>query len=379
MDWTPTVDPFQPNSRFPEPDTNGVLSASSFSTYQRLPPAPKGPAAKLRNPTRTAPFFQASSENQQTMFGQLSSDSVATPLSRHHSRVSENLSPVMKAPRFFPVADYRADTGLEGLFDAAFSLRDEPVSIGSGIEKQVAGSTAPDNVDSLRRLLMAIALSCSLLTWKIVAWSQSSSLHLHIGTISISIIIATRAYFSVQNHQIMGLTDWSGTIIGGLQLACAIAMFAITVAGFGSYELIDLLGSVSLGGMIAQELWMLASGYPLADGKLAASLDTSSQQDSGSSLSFDSKPISQTQRDSSDRTIGGGDRSRTRSPAKQGRVTRSTSQRESYIPSTRLSGMSLGDSSMNKAFSGSPSLRSQKLFPSSATAAAKAQRGAHKY
>ncbi|KAI9829068.1 MAG: hypothetical protein M1832_000091 [Thelocarpon impressellum] len=136
MDWTPTQAAFAINYRG-QPVVQPAGPA--FSTYARLPPAPRSQAAKLRNPPSNVPFFKTASpdEKQAGFFHKLivqpgppqhSAEQVAEDSMRSHAELAP--------PRFFPPADTRADTGLEGLFDAAFSLKDAPSEVLTAQQQQ---------------------------------------------------------------------------------------------------------------------------------------------------------------------------------------------------------------------------------------------------
>ncbi|KAI9828561.1 MAG: hypothetical protein M1819_006553 [Sarea resinae] len=176
MDWTPSHAPFTPTpiSRHQHQQAPAAISPSPF--YGRLPPAPISSAHRLRNPPATEPVFKrASPVQQQNFFNSLTGrDSLFTPSPsksmtstaatndddedeydednddgdgdgddyyanptptrnrgqpKQKKKQTQTQAAEMAPPHFFPSADYRTDTGLESLFDAAFSLGDEPAEI----------------------------------------------------------------------------------------------------------------------------------------------------------------------------------------------------------------------------------------------------------
>ena len=122
MEWTPTRATF-----IPIPHTTPTpVQIPDFSSFSRLPPAPRGPAARLRNPQREGFFKALSSPKSPINFFKRSSATTATE-QQLSKKPGDEID--MAPPQFFPASDYTADTGLETLFDAAFSMRDDPVEI----------------------------------------------------------------------------------------------------------------------------------------------------------------------------------------------------------------------------------------------------------
>lgn len=118
MDWAPSSNTLQPRFTNREIRTDRT-SPSPF--HGVLPPAPRPPAWNLRNPIRPTipkaltdpnPFHHRSE--------------VTTQGDTEQKKSSEmNMAP----PRFFPPQDRNDETGLESLFNAAFSMHDEPQEV----------------------------------------------------------------------------------------------------------------------------------------------------------------------------------------------------------------------------------------------------------
>ncbi|KAF2085945.1 hypothetical protein K490DRAFT_67232 [Saccharata proteae CBS 121410] len=156
MDWTPTrpaTNLFSLESRSsppPQPrvQTRSMTAKSPF--YGHLPAAPKHAAYRRVNPAQTAPLFRKAPEYKQKdffgkMMGNQNRDGNTTPvyggededgafgmggmgagLGGGTGRKGE----ISLKPPQMRIKEEAGDTGLEGLFNAVFSIRDEPVGVG---------------------------------------------------------------------------------------------------------------------------------------------------------------------------------------------------------------------------------------------------------
>ncbi|KAM5467846.1 hypothetical protein MauCBS54593_005124 [Microsporum audouinii] len=127
MDWTPSRQPLQ----IPIKNTNQAPAISTSTLFQgQLPQVPKPPSWNLRNPVaekvekiqkKPNPFHQAP-VLQPTLFSQ-EDDEDEEEEDKQPKPVRTNA--VFAAPKFFPPS-LTAETGLENLFDQAFSIADGP-------------------------------------------------------------------------------------------------------------------------------------------------------------------------------------------------------------------------------------------------------------
>lgn len=128
MDWTPTQARFTPS----RPRTTGVspLPVPSFSTFKRLPPAPKAPAAKLRTGQRVTPVFKTATKAEQTDFFNRLTALGGDPSQPHQPGKPTDPSMTLAQQTFFPQQAHDGSiSNLEALFNAAFSIRDDPAEI----------------------------------------------------------------------------------------------------------------------------------------------------------------------------------------------------------------------------------------------------------
>lgn len=119
MDWTPSGPSVQhelrPTISVHERDQKSVLDGP-LPFYGSLPAAPKPPAWNLRSqPAKPKPIEQVVERNP---FHRTPAQP-PRPWERNPGR----LDPVFAPPKFFPMSDHSASTGLESLFDQAFTIK----------------------------------------------------------------------------------------------------------------------------------------------------------------------------------------------------------------------------------------------------------------
>ncbi|KAL4808520.1 Ima1 N-terminal domain-containing protein [Aspergillus unguis] len=117
MDWTPSIQHnLRPASTVHQRDQQAAALAGPSPFYGSLPPAPVPPSWNLRSQPlqRRKPIEQVVERNPFHRSPiQTSSD---------WGRNTESPDPVFAPPKFFPVTDH-ASTGLENLFDRAFTIK----------------------------------------------------------------------------------------------------------------------------------------------------------------------------------------------------------------------------------------------------------------
>ncbi|KAL8996413.1 MAG: hypothetical protein Q9169_004061 [Polycauliona sp. 2 TL-2023] len=171
MDWTP-----QHNFR-PAKEYNTLQSQPAFHEpppfHGTLPPAPVSWAQRLRNPAQPA-FHKASDEKKEKFFPRKTKRIVsddASEMSSQFSPKNQGLmsgvsSPVKFAPpRFFAPAD-RMETGLESLFEDAFTLNKDSKS-SRGEMQHLRPDMEPSSMATspLTRLVTAVLLCMSCIAW----------------------------------------------------------------------------------------------------------------------------------------------------------------------------------------------------------------------
>ncbi|KAL8670159.1 MAG: hypothetical protein Q9168_005292 [Polycauliona sp. 1 TL-2023] len=183
MDWTPQHN-FRPakeyNNLQAQPPFNGP---SPF--HGALPPAPVSWAQRLRNPAQPA-FHKASDEKKEKFFGRktkgiLSDD--ASEVSSQFSPESQSFmsginSPVKFAPpRFFAPAD-RMETGLEALFEDAFTLDRDTKPSSKETQQLLQAESSSLATSPLTRLATTVLLCMSCVAWDFAATLFPSSVPL---------------------------------------------------------------------------------------------------------------------------------------------------------------------------------------------------------
>ncbi|KAI9806189.1 MAG: hypothetical protein M1825_006304 [Sarcosagium campestre] len=250
MDWTPTQQSFHPAQR----PTYEPAFVPSFSTFQRLPPAPKSQAAKLRNPPNTVPYFKTSEKKQRNFFKEMTNRTTGQPGQGLDTKAPQGRAEddVFAPPRFFPMSDF-ADTGLEGLFDAAFSMKDEPREVRVARAKQSVANARRQHRWSPTSMLSSIVLSATLYVWKQI--TPTSSPYLRVGLMVIASVIASRR-LAVNAQPTIQRRNYVDVALLIIEVVTAVGTLACLLLRRGNADLLDLLGTVLLAEMAIQEAWL---------------------------------------------------------------------------------------------------------------------------
>ncbi|WEW55425.1 hypothetical protein PRK78_000856 [Emydomyces testavorans] len=159
MDWTPSQKTLQPSFHVRRIEPESITAPSPFQG--RLPPPPKPPSWQLRNP-ESLPSVQS--------IGNKPNPFHIAPILQPTSNVPQKSQIVMKPsdmvmapPKFFPQSDLNAETGLESLFDKAFSIGDGPAKVKRGL----ASNTVDGNLAANKPLhiLKSTFLGLCLALW----------------------------------------------------------------------------------------------------------------------------------------------------------------------------------------------------------------------
>ncbi|EFQ98679.1 hypothetical protein MGYG_01700 [Nannizzia gypsea CBS 118893] len=169
MDWTPS----RPSLKVPaKPVTQQTQTLSSSMLFQgQLPQVPKPPSWNLRNPVaekveqiqkKPNPFHQAP-VLQPTRLSLEDDEDGEEEEGQDHKPVRTNA--VFAAPKFFPPG-LTAETGLENLFDQAFSIADGPGNAQQNQSGQVSiNQRSAVSGNSPTHILRIILLSSCVVLW----------------------------------------------------------------------------------------------------------------------------------------------------------------------------------------------------------------------
>ncbi|KAI9715959.1 MAG: hypothetical protein M1812_005593 [Candelaria pacifica] len=338
MDWTPTQKTFNPapprQLSQPKP---ALIESSPF--YGRLPQAPISKAHQLRNPPNQLSFRKASEQKQQNFFnsvGRRSSEDDGDDDSPTKGGID------MAPPKFFTQQD-RADTGLESLFDAAFSLGDEPREVKAARQRRQKllnqQNSSFESPSPISNVLSVCLLILALSAWKLANWMHLFRWQLRMSAAVVVTFLAGKALLrELQSSQRQ--TSVRRLVLSSLNAAGSLALgsFSLPTTGISKYmgsELVDIVGTVLLGSMIIRELWSLVSA-PVSASIVQAPYQQETQEQHSPGLDIaralaDTSPPSQHQ-----------ETRRGNQTSAQPRTTRSKTQRQSFVPSSSLSGLSLG-------------------------------------
>ncbi|KAI9801295.1 MAG: hypothetical protein M1833_002865 [Piccolia ochrophora] len=266
MDWTPTQQAFNPKSIHMPQSAPEVIPPPAFSTYQRLPAPPRSQAARLRNPPNTVPFFKVEEDTQQALFNAITKGSSPNDGGHAPGQPDAEQSPHQYAEiapaRFFPQADYDANTGLESIFDKAFSLNDEPAEVKAARAQQAQAHYNNHYRRDITKLFYSLLLAGLLSGWKLANPTRATPLRL-LSLLVTANIALRRLVASTSAHTPRGNPIDIAILL--VEVLTSLALAAALLLGKATPELIDFSGTALLGGMAAQEAWLFAtSPTPLA-------------------------------------------------------------------------------------------------------------------
>ncbi|RDI85366.1 GDP-Man:Man(3)GlcNAc(2)-PP-Dol alpha-1,2-mannosyltransferase [Venturia inaequalis] len=135
MDWIPTesTEIKQINPRRPaQPAFQSPYRHVGPSPFRgTLPPAPQAPAQKARNPRSMQPFISASKEKKEMFAKRMAGDDQSGDFGG-----SRRGDYALQQPTLVDREAESRETGLESLFNAAFSVSNEPAEVASSLEVQ---------------------------------------------------------------------------------------------------------------------------------------------------------------------------------------------------------------------------------------------------
>ncbi|KAL5048795.1 hypothetical protein BDW71DRAFT_176561 [Aspergillus fruticulosus] len=168
MDWTPSIQHnFQPASTVHQRDQQQSLLSGPTPFYGSLPPAPVPPSWNMRNQSskRPKPIEQVVERNP------FHRSPVQSP--SNWGLKTDSPEAVFAPPKFFPVADH-ASTGLENLFDRAFTIKSPDNDEREWQNPPEAHSnTRPSRSADMQGIFISQCVRFGLLLVSIIAWSLS--------------------------------------------------------------------------------------------------------------------------------------------------------------------------------------------------------------
>lgn len=244
MDWTPSQEEFRPTRQALPAPAPAPLPTAPFSTYNALPPAPRAPAAQLRNPIVARPQQPRPDEAPpENPFGRYRGSPESGGIGRPASAGRPEM--VVHPPRFFARDDQDTATTLQKLFDMAFNINDEPVEVqravsdkrdhgqqSGGLRGGVAGAV---QATSGSASLVFCVLEVALVAGATCAWiSSSSSSKLwrssattyFLRVVSVGIATTSTSISVSRQGQTPGLR--AGMLVSSAQLVAAVVLTPVT-------------------------------------------------------------------------------------------------------------------------------------------------------
>ncbi|KMU88616.1 hypothetical protein CIHG_06554 [Coccidioides immitis H538.4] len=235
------------------PKPNGNIEAPAPSPFQgQLPPAPKPPSWQLRNPNPQPP--EKSAVNPPNPFHTAPTLHPSSSAPQKNSDVTKLADMVMAPPRFFPQSDLQAETGLESLFDKAFSIADSPARAERGSAGKTVGRDIA--VNKPLHVLKGIVLAVCFVLWtgsQSFAWPKST---IETVVLGLSFLVAG---FSLLDLLMRPMVQWKMTdIFLSLIELVGCVYFALVRAGqFGDPTTFDKAGIYLVAFLAGQEMFGL--------------------------------------------------------------------------------------------------------------------------
>ena len=261
MDWTPSQAlNLQPKNSVYKRDQPQPSVFDGPNPFQgQLPPAPKPPAWNLRTKPSTKPIEQVVEPNP------FHRSPTQSPTPWQHK--SQSTEPVFRPPKFFPTSDHTTSTGLETLFDRAFTI--ETGNAPKRDWNQRKGGRRAHPVYPQSHLTFQY-LRLLLLFGSIAAWVLSQNEvfvirgnYIEAGALGSASLIAGFALLEAVKRP---LAEWNGMeiLIYITELGAAVHLGAHLPQGPFEREYFDRYGKGLLGFMAIQEFLNLLAFYRAA-------------------------------------------------------------------------------------------------------------------
>ncbi|KAL1968877.1 hypothetical protein VTN77DRAFT_1238 [Rasamsonia byssochlamydoides] len=297
MDWTPSLkQEIRPKFSVAQ-ENHGEPFAGKSPFYGSLPEAPKPPSWQLRNPIPQRPVEKVVERNPFHRAPMQSPEQENRAADKGSGRGSDVY---FAPPKFFPPSDYSATTGLETLFDQAFTIRspdDEP--------SDHAGSSVPPASINAQKSFVYQCLRLALLIACLIMWQVSQmelvsipGNYVEIASLGSASLIAGFALLEILKQP---MNHWNSMeiLVSLAELAAAIHLGGNLPRIFYEREYFDRYGKSLLVFMSAQEMVGLSSSYQQARSSSNATAATTSGQlqtaPSSSQAADDSRHDSQSQ------------------------------------------------------------------------------------
>ncbi|QSS51409.1 DUF2349 superfamily domain-containing protein [Histoplasma capsulatum var. duboisii H88] len=165
------------------------------------------------------------------------------------SKAASSLETIMAPPKFFPPSDFANDTGLESLFDKAFSIRDEPVDL----QRQQWAVRSKEHPGSSFQILKWVLLAISVfifLVAEVFRWPRHS---VETAILGISFLVAG---FSLLESLMRPLTTGNAVnlILSIIELIVCIYLATYRYQGLYNQYKFDAAEKSIVAFMIGQEV-----------------------------------------------------------------------------------------------------------------------------
>ena len=329
---------------------------------------------RLRNPPKQPAFRKATDKQQQNFLDGLRSKVSRTSYAETESPVRDYdedtespTTPVefdsprhleMATPKFFPPSAFATDTGLESLFTGVFSLADDPPEVRAAQKAHEEQAASNQNANLKRsawdRTGGIILLSFALWAWSYAGKELSISQILRFTALGIAAVVSGRGLFEALR---MDKTYWrlSDILVLGVELAVAIFLgSALKSSGMRDSPVSETLGSGPLwflGILLLQEFGTFAREMNGSNSQ--TTMDEAPHHDAQAGApasraetgrrepSHREKSLALAQQ-APDLTFEETAIARSHHTSDPPRRSQPKKKRESYVPSSSLSGLSLG-------------------------------------
>jgi hypothetical protein len=253
MDWTPSQFSLQPNHSITRLVRQPAAPDPS-PFHGQLPTAPNPPSWQLRNSSDQ----RASASQDATPKAPPFSSGLGASQSAQQNEAASDIA--FAPPKFFPPSDFDKDTGLEKLFDNAFSIEDEPSDVQKTrwemMMEQASRPIANTKPSKKSHILKCVLLSSSVAAWYFAEMRSTPGKHIEIISLGIACLVAG---FSLLETLKKPRAHWSVLDIAFSLMQLVASAYLGGSIPRGSYKgrFFDKAGECLLSFMAAQEVMAL--------------------------------------------------------------------------------------------------------------------------
>ncbi|KAL4975722.1 Ima1 N-terminal domain-containing protein [Aspergillus desertorum] len=262
MDWTPSIQHnFQPTSTVHQRDQQQSLLSGPTPFHGSLPPAPVPPSWNLRNQSSK----NAKSIEQVVKRNPFHRSPDRSP--NNWGRKTDSSDAVFAPPKFFPVTDH-ASTGLENLFDRAFTIKSPDSDEHEWQTPPQAHSNTPQSGPAtMQGAFISQCVRFGLLLVAIIAWSLSQyefvsvqGDYIEVASLGCASLLAGFALLEGVKQPIV---QWNGMelLVYVAELAAAVHLGGYLPGAFLERRYFDRYGKLLLIFMAVQEALGLLAIY----------------------------------------------------------------------------------------------------------------------